>query len=123
MITSVDRKETELPTPWNSEIPKKFKPNVIVGDLHRSKQTSTNFTKEKNIIENKFKKADCPAKFIDSGIKRFEYNERNIDPQDDFIILIKSRIVAEIQFCELNGKRVSTFRKNFNYFPNDSVEN
>ena len=37
LLTSIHRKETKLPTPWNSEIPKKYKHNVIIGDLHRSK--------------------------------------------------------------------------------------
>ena len=56
LITSVHRKETKLPTPWNSKIYKKYKRNVMIGDLRRSKQISTDFTKEK-IIKNKFKKA------------------------------------------------------------------
>ena len=79
LITSVHRKETKFPTPWNSKIPKKYKRNVIIGDLYRLKQISTDFTKEKNIIQNKFKKVDFRTKFIDSVIKRFEYNERNKD--------------------------------------------
>ena len=76
-ITSVYHKETKLPTAWNSK---------IIGDLHRSKRISTDFTKEKIIIKNKFKKADFPTKFIDSVMKRIEYNERNKDQQNDFII-------------------------------------
>ena len=61
-------------------------------------------------------------------MKRFEYNERNKDQQDDFIIPPylfeepKLRIVVEFPFCELNEKRVSTFRKKFNYFTNDSYD-
>ena len=34
-ITSFHHKETKLLTPWNSKIPKKYKHNVIIGDLHR----------------------------------------------------------------------------------------
>ena len=128
LITSVHRKETKLPTPWNSEIPKKYKRNVIIGNLHRSKRISTDFAKEKIIIKNKFKKADAPSKFIDSVMKRFECNERNKDQHDDFIVPPylfeepKPRIVVEFPFCELNEKRVSTFRKKFNYFTNDSYD-
>ena len=102
LITSVHCKETKLPNPWNSKIPKKYKRQVIIGDLHRSKRISADFTKEKNIIKTKFKKADFPSKFIDSVIKGFEYNGRNKDQQGDFIILPylfeepKPRIVAEI---------------------------
>ena len=125
LIASVHRKETKLPTPWNSKIPKKYKRNVIIGDLHRSKQVSTD-SKEKN-IKNKFKKTDFPTKFIDCVIKGFEYYERNKDQQDDFIIPPnlfeepKPRIVGEIQFCELNEKRLSIFRKKFNYFTNKKI--
>ena len=111
--TSVHLKETKWPTSWNSKIAKKYKHNVIIGDLHRSKRISTNFTKEKHIIKNKFKKANFPTKFIDSVIKGFEYNEGNKDQQDDFIIAPnlfeepKPRIVVEIPFCELNEKGLS----------------
>ena len=126
--TSVHLKETKWPTSWNSKIAKKYKHNVIIGDLHRSKRISTNFTKEKHIIKNKFKKANFPTKFIDSVIKGFEYNEGNKDQQDDFIIAPnlfeepKPRIVVEIPFCELNEKRLSICRKKFNYFINDSYD-
>ena len=84
---------------------------------------STDFTKENN-IKNKFEKAAFRTKFIDSTIKRFEYNERNKDQQDDFIIPPylfeepKSTIVVKIPFCKLNEKRVSTFKKKFNHFTN-----
>ena len=94
--------------------------------MHRSKRTSSDFTKEKNIIKNKCKKTDFPTKFIDSVIKGLEYNERNKDQQDDFIIppylfeKHKPRIVVKISFCELNEKRVSTFRIKFGYSTNDS---
>ena len=82
-------------------------------------------TKENNIIKSKFKKEDFPTKFIDTVVKGFECNERNKDQQDDFLIppyLFEepnSRIVVEILFCELNEKRISTFRKKFNYFTKD----
>ena len=54
LITSVHGKETKLPTPWNSKIPKKYKHNVIIGDLHRSKRISTDFTKEKKLKKRIF---------------------------------------------------------------------
>ena len=55
VITSVNCKETKLPlTPWESKIPKKYKCKVIIGDLHRSKRITTDFTEEK-VIKNKLK--------------------------------------------------------------------
>ena len=71
---------------------------------------------------------DFPTKYISSVIKSFEYNERNKDQQDDFVIPpnlyeeLKSRIVVEILFCKLNEKRLAIFRKKFNYFTNDSYD-
>ena len=115
-------KETKLPTPWNSKIPKKYKRNVIIGDLHRSKQLSTDFTKEKK-IKNKFKKVDFPTKYISSVIKSFECNERNKDQQDDFIIPpnlyeeLKPRIVVEILFCKLNEKDYLYLEKSLTISP------
>ena len=50
------------------------------------------------------------TKFIDSVIKRFEYNETNKDQQNDFIIPpylfeeLEPRIVVEFPFRELNDK-------------------
>ena len=61
-------------------------------------------------------------------MKRFEYKERKKNQQDDFIIPPylfaepKPRITVEFPFCELNEKRVSTFRKKVNYFTNDSYD-
>ena len=54
--------------------------------LQRGLKLKKKEKKEKNMIKNKFKKADFPTKFIDSVIKDFEYNVRNKDQQDDFII-------------------------------------
>ena len=61
-------------------------------------------------------------------MKRFEYNERNKDWQDDYIIPTylleepKPWTTVEFPFCELNEKRISTFRKKFNYFTNDTYD-
>ena len=80
--------------------------NVIIGDLRRSKRIRSYFIKEK-IIKDKFKKADFPTKFIDSVIKYFEYNERNKDQQDDFIMPPylfeepKPRTLVKFPFCKL----------------------
>ena len=54
LITSVHCKETKLPVPWDSKIPKKYKLNVSIGDLHRSKRITSDFTKEQTIIISKF---------------------------------------------------------------------
>ena len=71
---------------------------------------------------------DFLTKFIDSVMKGFEYNGRNKDQQDDFIIPPhlfeepKLRIVVEIPFCEVIENRLSIFRKKFIYFTYDSYD-
>ena len=66
-------------------MPKKYKCNVIIGDLYRSKRISTVSLKT-IIIINKLKKADFSTKYIDSVIKRFDNNKRIKDQEDDFVI-------------------------------------
>ena len=73
MLTmSLHCKETNSPTPWNSKLPKKYKCNVIIGDLDQNEKVNTAFTKEKFIIKSQFKKENFPTTSIDSVIKRFE---------------------------------------------------
>ena len=62
---------------------------------------------------------DFPAKFIDSIIKSFEYNERNKNQQDEFIIPPnlseepKPRIAVKIPFCGLKKKGYLYLKKKF----------
>ena len=85
-LITVHCKLSKLPSPWNSKIAKKYNCIVKNRDLHTSKRKSTGFTMVEVIIKNRAKKADFPMKFLNSAIKRFAYNERNKDQQDDFII-------------------------------------
>ena len=71
VTTSVVRKETQLPIPWVTKAPKRYKRNTIIGDLHRSKRISSNFNKEIHAIKQKYDKAGYPKRFISSIIKDF----------------------------------------------------
>jgi len=44
--TMVNRKETKLPIHWSSKIPKRYKRNSVLGDLHRAKRISSDFQTE-----------------------------------------------------------------------------
>ena len=125
IITSVYRKPNKLLTHWSSKIPKKYKRNMINGDLNRSYKISMNFQAEKEIITKKFLNADFPTRFIHSVIKQFE--EKSFTP-DDLIIPEflfeepRQFILLEIPFCESNellSKRLLTKRKSFT---NDKVD-
>ena len=56
-------------------------------------------------------------------MKRFEYNERNKDQQDDFIIPpylfeeLKPRIIVEFLFCKLNQKEYQHLEKSLTILP------
>ena len=53
--TWVHRKKTKLPTPSESNIPKKYKRNTTKVKLYRAKCILSNFTNEVTLIRNKFK--------------------------------------------------------------------
>ena len=56
VVTSVHRKESKLPAPWESKVPKHYKRNTLLGELHRVKKISSNFQKEvKKINDNLIK--------------------------------------------------------------------
>ena len=77
MKTKVHRKETKLPVSWNSKIPKQYKRNMLLGDLHRAKKISSNFVEEKKTIKTKYIKAEFPLRFINSIVNSFEEKEKN----------------------------------------------
>ena len=43
ITTEAFRKTSKLPVHWSSWIPKQYKRNAVIGDLHRSKRISSNF--------------------------------------------------------------------------------
>ena len=53
--TWVHRKKTKLPTPSESNIPKKYKRNTTKLKLYRATCILSNFTNEVTLIRNKFK--------------------------------------------------------------------
>ena len=69
--TTVNRNR-KLPMNWSSEVPKKFKRNAINNDLHRANVISNSFTRETEIIQQKYRHADFPKLFIDSVIRQFK---------------------------------------------------
>ena len=71
-MVSNDRK---LPPHWSSKIPKRYKRNIINGELHRAKKISSNFDKEIIRIRDKYIKAGYPLRFINSVISSF--NNKN----------------------------------------------
>ena len=70
---------------WTITVLTHFKKNVIIEDLHRVKNLSSNFEQEVRIIRNKYIKAVYPFHFINSVIDRFiQENEDPIIPTSLF---------------------------------------
>ena len=73
-------KDYKLPFHWKSAVPRNYKNNVIVVDLHHANKISSNLEKEISIIKAKYLKAGYPSGFIDSIINDFHQTK------EDFLI-------------------------------------
>ena len=58
MVPINSTKNTNLPSPWTTKTPKRYKRNTINGHLHRSKRILSNFDEEILLIKENFMKAD-----------------------------------------------------------------
>ena len=71
------RKEMKLSFHWRAAVPKHYKKNVIIVDLHCVKNLSSNFEQEVRTIRNKHIKAGYPFHFINSVIDSFIQEEED----------------------------------------------
>ena len=126
--TEVYRNDKKVPIPWTSKVPKRYKRNTITGDLHRSKQISSDFNKEVTLIREKFSKADYPIRFVDSVIKQFQQKCLENDIEDDMIIPKnlfeeeKPLLLLEVPFCPENENKSKHFIKKFHHFTKESYK-
>ena len=122
--TRVHRKKTKLPKPWTSNIPKRYKRNIINTELCRAKRISSNFTNEATLIRNNFESAGYLMRFVNSLIHEFttaqtnEDNEFTIPP---WIFEVKNKVVlVEIPYCLKNESSSKQSFKKFGKFSNDT---
>lgn len=121
--TSVHRKQNKHPTHWSSKIPKRYKRNTINGDLNRSYRISSDFTKEKDIIRDKFQKAGYPTRFTESVINDFEtkISDERIIPE--FLFEEKRKfILIEVPFSDANEQLSKRFIDKLKLFTNDKID-
>lgn len=112
MHTDVVFNEYKLPPHWNSKIPKRFKRNIINGDLHRAKKIASDFQNELIKIRLKYKNAGYPIRYINSVISSFNNNNntgRNISSD-------KIRITINLPYCPENEEYSKTFINRLNIF-------
>ena len=118
-------KNTTLPSPWTTKVPKRCKRNTIICDLRHSKRMLSNFDEDILMIKKKFMKADYLLRFINSVVNEFQKGKECGD--ETFIIppslfeIAKAFIFIEIPFCDLNEIKSKHFLKKFHKFTNNSV--
>ena len=69
---SVAVKESKIRNHWSSAVPKKYKRNAILGDLHRAYKVSSNFELEKQRIKKKYLSVNFPYIFIQSTSNSYQ---------------------------------------------------
>ena len=115
-------KDTKLPFHWSSAVPKKYKRNIIVGELHRAKRISSDFSFEKDRIFSKFVKAGYPRRFIQSVFRSFDNpDEELIIPRWLFPDMLP-KIFIKLPYCRANEEHCWKFLERIDHFTADNVK-
>ena len=112
-------KEMKLPFHWTSAVPKHYKKNVIIGDLHRVKTLSSNLEQEVRIIRNKYIKSGYRLHFINSVIDSF-IQEGPITPLSLFEE--RKEVSFQIPFCKRNENEIYRIADKLEAFTNYKVK-
>ena len=120
--TSVNRNR-KLPMHWSSNVPKKFKRNIINNDLHRAQKISSNFSNEVKEIKQKYNYADFPRRYVDSVIKDFNEKKAERPVVNDILDQeTKPFVPIKIPFCDQNEKIARHFLKKLNDFTSNKFK-
>ena len=109
----------KLPFHWTTAVPKHYKKNVIIGDLHHLKILSSNFEQEVTIIGNKYVKAGYPFRSTNSVIDSFIQEEGEEDPIIPTSLFEEEKEVSfQIPFCKQNKNEISRIIDKLEAFTN-----
>ena len=131
VVKSVHRKESKLPVPWESNVPKHYKRNSLLGELHRAKKISSNFQEEVKNIKEKFSKANFLLRFINNVAAQFNnstFNNKERNKKDEMIIppqlfeIPKKILFLQPPFCKANEKISKSFLNKFDNFTNEKFK-
>ena len=118
------RRESKLPVPWKSKVPKHYKRKIILGELCCAKKIASHFPKEVKNIKEKFSKADFPVRFINSAVTQFSnktYYNNETNRKDEIIIppqlfvIPKKVLFLRVPFFEVNEERSKGLNQNINH--------
>ena len=122
--TEAFKKPNKYPQHWSSQVPRRYKKNAIICDLHRTFAISDNFECEIAKIKERYLHAGYPAGFIHHVIKEFRFTRQEcIIPKNFFDIPEKEKPTIRIRlpFCKSNENLTRTFLKKIRSFIGDSV--
>lgn len=111
--------ENKIPFHWTSAVPKKYKRNVISGELHRATRISSYFAEEEKRIKSKFQKAGYPKRFIESIIGRNKSNDNELIIPNWLFLEPKKEIFIRIPFCPKNEICINKILKQLEQFCNE----
>ena len=107
--TSVVVKESKIPHYWSSAVPKKYKINAILGDLHRAHKILSNFELEKQHIRKKYFSVNFPCNFIQLTFKSYQQKCKSLLPNWLFEEKYRKKNYIRIPFCQSNEHFVLKF--------------
>ena len=106
--TKVFHKDRKLTTHWSSAVPKRYKRNSILGDLHRAKEISSYFVDEVEYIRKRYKKAGYPHRFIEHVINDFmKTQDDKLVP--DWLFDVREKVFLRLPYCQQNEEDVKKF--------------
>ena len=114
-------KESKLPFHWTSSVPKNYKRNIILGELHRASKISSDFDPELKRIKSKFRNSGYPPRFVDSVIRSF--NSEKFEPIiPQWMFEERKALYFQIPFCPKNEKVIRAIINKLEAFTNDRVK-
>ena len=114
-------KDYKLPFHWKSAVPRNYKNNVIVVDLHHANKISSNLEKEISITKAKYSKAGYPSGFIDSIINDFHQTK-------EYFLIPRSlfeewkEISFQVTNCKRNEEKMKRINKNLEQHTNYNIK-
>ena len=98
--TSVVVKKSKIPNHCLSAVPKKYKRNAFLGDLHRAHKISSSSELEKQCIKKKYFSVNFPYNFIQSSFNSYQQKCELLIPNWLFEEKNRKTIYIRIPFCQ-----------------------
>ena len=101
------QKENKKLIHCNTAVPKSYKRNVIIGDVHRAKRISCDFDYKISVIKSEYIKAGYPPKFVTSAINTCTVEkEKPIIPPQMFDE--RKTVYFQLPFCNTNEQKIKS---------------